>query len=423
MNRDELLKLHTKYGGKIETRSRIPLENKADLTAFYTPGIAEPCREIESASGGESGGVQNDVTTRRDSSKRVSGKRGVICDYTIKCNSVAVVTDGSAVLGLGNIGPQAALPVMEGKCALFKRLGGIDAWPICLSVHSASEIVAAVKAISPGFGGINLEDIAAPACFEIERRLQEELDIPVVHDDQHATAVVVLAGLLNALRVVGKELAGAASGGGSVAGSGHNELISGNLRVVISGAGAAGIAIADLLLFAGVRDLILTDRIGILSKDRSDLNPEKIAIMKRTNSRDISGNLADAMKNADVFIGVSAPKLATVEMVRSMNSQAIVFALANPDPEILPTEALAAGASVVASGRSDFPNQLNNVLVFPGLFRGALDYGVTRFSNEIFLRAARALASLVEMPTAEKIIPDVFDERVVPAVAGAVTNG
>lgn len=405
VNRDFILQLHRKYGGKIRTESNVPLTSKADLTAFYTPGIAEPCREIETAAG--EGGSEH------GRNERGAHERGVICDYTMKCNSVAVVTDGSAVLGLGNIGPRAALPVMEGKCALFKRLGGIDAWPICLNVHSVDEIVAAAKAISPGFGGINLEDIAAPACFEIERRLQQELDIPVVHDDQHATAVVVLAGLLNALKVVGKSLNDA---GGDSLDAGDAD----NLRVVISGAGAAGIAIADLLLFAGVRDLVLCDRNGILSTARHDLNPEKMAITQRTNPRNVSGSLTDAMKDADVFIGVSAPKLVSAEMVQSMNSGAIVFALANPDPEILPSDALSAGAAVVASGRSDFPNQLNNVLVFPGLFRGALDSGVTRFSNEIFLRAAQALASLVEAPTVEKIIPDVFDERVVPAVAKSV---
>ncbi|MEK7544957.1 MAG: NADP-dependent malic enzyme [Patescibacteria group bacterium] len=377
MEIQELLKLHASSRGKIRTENKVSIDSKADLSAYYTPGIAAPCREI-------------------------SADPAKVYEYTMKGNSVAVVTDGSAVLGLGNIGPLAGMPVMEGKCALFRRLAGVDAWPICLSVHSVEEIVAAVKAIAPGFGGINLEDIAAPACFEIERRLQAELDIPVVHDDQHATAVVVLAGLVNALKVVGKSLE--------------------SVRIAISGAGAAGIAIADLLLFAGVKDIVLVDRTGIVSKERTDLNSEKILMAERTNLSGISGSLADAMKGSDVFIGVSSAGLVTADMVRSMNERAIVFAMANPNPEIMPVDALAAGAMVAASGRSDLPNQLNNVLVFPGLFRGALDKRVRKLGNEIFLRAAYTLASLVEHPTAEKIIPDVFDERVATTIAGAVSE-
>jgi malate dehydrogenase (oxaloacetate-decarboxylating) len=381
------LELHSRYRGKLSVKSKVPLENKADLSVFYTPGVAAPCREIA-----------------KDKEKAY--------EYTSKGNLVAVVTDGSAVLGLGNIGPEAALPVMEGKCVLFQRLAGVDAWPICLDVHDVDGIVAAVKAIAPGFGGINIEDIAAPQCFEIERRLQADLAIPVVHDDQHATAVVVLAGLFNALKIVGKKIE--------------------EVRIVMSGAGAAGIAIADLLLFAGAKDIVLCDRGGAISKERGDLNDEKKLMLARTNPRGVGGSLAEAMAaggGCDVFIGVSSKGLVTREMVASMRGAGaglhggpIVFAMANPDPEIMPDEAKAGGAAVVGTGRSDLPNQLNNVLVFPGLFRGALDRRVRRVTNEMFLRAAKNLAALVAEPTAEMIIPGVFDERVVPAVAGAILH-
>ena len=366
------LELHRKYRGKLLVLSKVPLDSKEDLSVFYTPGVAEPCLEI-------------------------AKNPEAVYGYTIKGNAIAVVTDGSAVLGLGNIGPEAGMPVMEGKCGLFKRFAGIDAWPICLNVHSVEEIVATVKAISPGFGGINLEDIAAPQCFEIERRLQTELDLPVFHDDQHGTAIVVLAGLLNALKIVLKKLP--------------------DVRIVMSGAGAAGLAIADLLLFAGARDIVLCDRGGALSQSRVDLNSAKSVISERTNPRNFSGSLTDAMRGADVFIGVSSAGLVRPEMVAAMAPRAIVFALANPDPEIMPEDALVAGAYIAASGRSDLPNQLNNALIFPGIFRGALDHRVRKFTNEMFVNAARALAGLVGDPVPEKIIPDIFDERVVPTIA------
>ena len=327
---------------------------------------------------------------------------------SVKKNSVAIVSDGSAVLGLGNIGPYGALPVMEGKALIFKELGNVDAWPMVLELpkgmagtpESVEEIIKIVKAIAPGFGGINLEDIAAPACFDIEKRLVEELDIPVMHDDQHGTAIVVLAGLINATKVVKKNFK--------------------KLRVVISGAGAAGIAVAKLLLSAGISDIVLLDRVGTLYAGRPGMNVHKAEIASITNPRKVNGDLGEAMLGADVFVGVSGKGLLHLDHVKSMAPKAIVFALANPIPEILPDEAKKGGAAVVATGRSDFPNQINNALVFPGIFRGALDKGVSKITEKTKLSAARALAALVTRPTADMIIPDLLDARVVKAVAKAV---
>jgi malate dehydrogenase (oxaloacetate-decarboxylating) len=318
----------------------------------------------------------------------------------VKRNSVAVISDGSAVLGLGNIGPYGALPVMEGKALIFKELGGIDAWPIVLDTQDTEEIIKTVLAIAPGWGGINLEDFSAPRCFEIERRLVEALDIPVMHDDQHGTAIVVLAGLINSAKVVKKNFK--------------------NLRVVISGAGAAGVAITKLLLAAGIKDIIVADRVGIINEGRTDLTDVKRELAEISNPRAVSGDLMDAMIDADVIIGVSGPGIITKDHIKVMADDAIVFGLANPVPEIMPDVALAAGARIVATGRSDFPNQLNNSLVFPGVFRGALDKGITKITTETKLRAAKALAALVPKPTANKIIPDNLDKRVVPAVAKSV---
>ncbi len=319
---------------------------------------------------------------------------------SVKKNSVAIVSDGSAVLGLGNIGPYGALPVMEGKALIFKVKANVDAWPLVLDTHDPDEIVRIVKAVAPNFGGINLEDIAAPQCFEIERRLVEELDIPVMHDDQHGTAIVVLAGLINAAKVVKKDLK--------------------KLNVVVSGAGAAGTAVAKLLHAAGVKNIILIDRTGIISSDREGLNAHKAELAAFTNPRKVAGGLTEAMQGADAFIGVSGKGLLKADHVALMAPKGIIFALANPDPEILPDEAKRAGAIVVATGRSDYPNQINNSLVFPGIFRGALDKGVKKITEATKLRAARALAALVASPTAAKIIPDMLDKRVVGAVAGAV---
>ena len=319
---------------------------------------------------------------------------------SVKKNSVAIVSDGSAVLGLGNIGPYGALPVMEGKALIFKAKANVDAWPLVLDTHDPDEIVRIVKAIAPSFGGINLEDIAAPQCFEIERRLVEELDIPVMHDDQHGTAIVVLAGIINAAKVVKKDVK--------------------KLKVVVSGAGAAGTAVAKLLVAAGVKDIILLDRTGTIVAGRADLNAHKTELAVLTNPRKIAGSLIEAMQGADAFIGVSGKGLLRAEHIARMAPKGIIFALANPDPEILPDEAKRAGATVVATGRSDYPNQINNSLVFPGIFRGALDKGVKKITEATKLRAARALAALVAAPTAAKIIPDMLDKRVVGAVASAV---
>ena len=369
---DRTFLLH--LGGKIEVHSKVALRNRDELSRAYTPGVARVCMAI----------AENPDDARR---------------LTIKRNTVAVVSDGSAVLGLGNIGPAAALPVMEGKAALFKRFGGVDAWPVVLDTQDTEEIIRIVQAIAPAYGGINLEDIAAPRCFEIEARLREMLDIPVFHDDQHGTAICVLAALTNALRVVGKEMA--------------------DVRVVVSGAGAAGTAIMKLLLRQGVGDIIAYDRRGALHRGMPDLNPSWQWLAENTNNSNYSGDLPGAIRGADVFIGVSAPNLLTGDDIAGMAKDAIVFALANPDPEADPVAARE-HAEVVATGRSDFPNQINNVLAFPGLFRGAFDSGAPQITEAMKLAAARAIASLVAEPTALEIVPSVFDERVAPTVAAAV---
>jgi malate dehydrogenase (oxaloacetate-decarboxylating) len=371
----KILAAFKKTGARIGTSARVPLKKKEDLSLYYTPGVGVASRHL---------------AAHPEDARKLSVKR----------NSVAVVSDGSAVLGLGNIGPLGALPVMEGKALIFKEFAGIDAWPIVLSTQDPEEIVRTVVAIAPGFGGINLEDIKAPECFYVEERLHELLDIPVMHDDQHGTAIVVLAGLTNAAKVVKKNLK--------------------NLRVVISGAGAAGVATAKLLKAAGIDDIIMLDRQGTLYRGRTGMNDSKKALAAFTNPRRVEGALSDALTGADVFIGVSGPNLLDREHVRAMADRAIVFALSNPVPEILPNEAKAGGAAVVATGRSDFANQINNALVFPGVFRGALDKGIAKITDETKLRAARALAALVERPTANKIVPDVLDKRVVPAIAKAV---
>ena len=375
MDTKHILAEFKKQGARIETKAKVKLAKKEDFSLWYTPGV---------------GVASLHLAKHPEDARKMS----------IKKNSVAIVSDGSAVLGLGNIGPYGALPVMEGKALIFKSKADVDAWPLVLDTQDPDEIVRIVKAIAPNFGGINLEDIAAPACFEIERRLIEELDIPVMHDDQHGTAIVVLAGLINAAKVVEKDLK--------------------KLRVVVSGAGAAGTAVAKLLAAAGVKDLVLLDRTGAIYAGRADLNAHKKELAALTNPRKAKGGLADVMRDADVFIGVSGKGLLKAEHVASMAPRSIIFALANPEPEILPEEAWNAGAEVIATGRSDFPNQINNSLVFPGIFRGALDKGVKRITEAAKLRAARALAALVAKPTAEKIIPDMLDKRVVQAVAKAV---
>ena len=366
---------HKKLRGKIEVVFKVKVVKPADLSVYYSPGV----------------GAVSSFVAKFPAKAR---------DYTIRRNTVAVVSDGSAVLGLGNLGPIGALPVMEGKAMLFKSFAGVDAFPIVLSTQNVDEIVETVARIAPTFGGINLEDIAAPRCFEVEARLKERLDIPVFHDDQHGTAMVVLAGLLNALKVAKKNIA--------------------TVRTVIAGAGAAGHAIADLLLLAGARDIVVLDSKGILSKERDDMDIPKKALLAETNPRNISGGIDEALLGADVFIGVSKGNTVTRAQVASMADNAIVFALANPIPEIMPDEAKKAGALVVATGRSDFPNQLNNVLGFPGIFRGALDHGVRDITNEMLVKAALKLARLIAKPTANMIISSPFDKRVVPAVANAI---
>ncbi len=378
---------HKKYKGKLFTGLKVPLDVIDDLKVYYTPGVADPCKLI----------AEEEALAMAEGRSR---ETEALYSTTIKNNTVAVVSDGSAVLGLGNIGARAGLPVMEGKCALFKKFADVDAFPICIDSQDVEEIVRTVKLIAPVFGGINLEDISAPRCFEVERRLQQELDIPVFHDDQHGTAVVVLAGLYNALKVVGKQLD--------------------TLKIAMSGAGAAGIAIADLLMAAGAKDIILVDSKGIISEDRADMNEEKILYARKTNPRGIRGSMADAMRDADMFIGVSKAGVINGEMVKTMAPGAIVFAMANPIPEIMPGDATAAGAAVVATGRSDFPNQLNNVLVFPGIFRGALDNRVKLITIDMQIAAAKNLAALVKDPTADKIIPGVFEPGVSNEVAKAV---
>ena len=369
--------LHKQWHGKIETTSKAPVKNREDLSIAYTPGVAAPCRII-------------------------AEDPDAAYTYTLKANTVAVVSDGSAVLGLGNIGPEAAMPVMEGKCVLFKEFGNINAFPICLSTQDPDEIVAAVKAIAPTFGGINLEDISAPRCFEIEERLKKELDIPVFHDDQHGTAIVVLAGIINSLKITGKKKE--------------------DCRVVVNGAGSAGIAIAKLLLRYGFIDVTLCDRQGILRSGMEGLNWMQESMMEVTNPRGLSGSLADALKDADIFVGVSAPGIVSKEMVASMHPDAILFAMANPVPEIMPDETRAAGARIVGTGRSDFPNQVNNVIAFPGIFKGALEGRATQITEEMKLAAAEAIAGLVsdDQLSEEFILPEAFDPRVAQAVSAAV---
>ena len=376
----ESLRLHAQWQGKIEVVSRVPVDGREDLSLAYTPGVARPCLEIQ-----------------KDPDKSYT--------LTRRWNLCLVVTDGTAVLGLGDIGPEAGMPVMEGKCVLFKSFGGVDAFPLCIRSKDVDEIVNTIYLISGSFGGINLEDIAAPRCFEIEEKLKEKCDIPVFHDDQHGTAIITLAGLTNALRVVGKRRE--------------------DVRVVINGAGAAAISIARLLLSAGFADIVLCDRRGAIWEGRPEgMNPYKEDMARRTNREKRAGTLVDMLVGADVFIGVSAPKMVTGEMVRTMAKDAILFACANPTPEIFPDEAKAAGAAVVATGRSDYPNQINNVLAFPGIFRGAFDVRASEINEEMKLAAARALAELIgeDELTAEYIIPAAFDPRVGPAVAKAVAQ-
>jgi len=371
------IEAHKKYGGKVAIQSKMPLDTPDDLSIAYTPGVAQPCREI-------------------------AENREKAYDYTCKQNTVAVVSDGSAVLGLGNIGPEAALPVMEGKAVLFKKFAGVDAVPIVLATQDTEEIVQTVKMIAPGFGGINLEDISAPRCFEIEKRLKQELDIPVMHDDQHGTAVVTLAGIFNAVKVTGRSIS--------------------DLNIVINGAGAAGIAIIYLLREIGVRQIVMCDSRGIIHKERGNLTPIKQEVAELTNKNNLTGGLKDAIKGADVFIGVSVPGVLKADMVRSMNENPVIFAMANPIPEIMPAEANQAGARIIATGRSDFPNQINNVLAFPGIFRGLLDARYTKLTNKIYIAAARAIAETIREPNEDKIIPGPFEPGVAEAVANAVKN-
>ena len=380
MNYNEMaLKMHEEHKGKISVTSKVAVKTRDDLSTAYTPGVAEPCRKI------------------RDNKDEVYR-------YTAKGNLVAVVSDGTAVLGLGDIGPEAAMPVMEGKSILFKEFAGIDAFPICLDTKDTDEIVETVRRLAPTFGGINLEDISAPRCFEIERRLKEELDIPVFHDDQHGTAIVVSAGLTNAIKFVGKEFSEA--------------------KVVINGAGSAGISICKLLLELGVGDVVLVDKNGILAVGEEWMNPAQKEMAEKTNKEQLHGDLKDAMKGKDVFVGVSAPNIVTAEMVGTMAKNAIVFAMANPTPEIMPDEAKKGGARVVATGRSDFPNQINNVLVFPGIFKGALEARATDITEEMKIAAVRAIADIIkpEELTEDYIIPGAFDERVADNVAREVAK-
>lgn len=376
---EKALKMHEQWNGKLETVSKTPVKSREDLAIAYTPGVAEPCKVIAE-------------------DKEAAYK------YTMKANTVAVISDGSAVLGLGNIGPYAAMPVMEGKAVLFKEFGGINAVPICLDTQDTEEIIKTVTYLAPGFGGINLEDISAPRCFEIEERLKELLDIPVFHDDQHGTAIVVLAGIINALKVVGKRKE--------------------DCRVVVNGAGSAGVAITKLLLSYGFPDIIMCDKVGIVSKDTEGLNWMQQKMTEVTNRSNKTGTLADALKGADIFVGVSAPNIVTPEMVASMNRDSILFAMANPVPEIMPDAAKAAGARVVGTGRSDFPNQVNNVVAFPGIFKGALEGRATQITEEMKLAAAQAIAGLVpdEELNEDNIMPEAFNPRVAELVAEAVKS-
>lgn len=376
---EKALMLHEQWNGKLETISKTPVKSREDLSLAYTPGVAEPCKVIA-----------------KDPEAAYK--------YTMKANTVAVVSDGSAVLGLGNIGPYAAMPVMEGKAVLFKEFGGVNAVPICLDTQDTEEIIKAVTYLAPGFGGINLEDISAPRCFEIEERLKEILDIPVFHDDQHGTAIVVLAGIINALKVVGKRKE--------------------DCRVVVNGAGSAGVAITKLLLTYGFPDIIMCDKVGIVSKKTEGLNWMQQKMTEVTNLKNETGSLADALKGADIFVGVSAPGIVTPEMVSSMNPDAILFAMANPVPEIMPDLAKAAGAKVVGTGRSDFPNQVNNVVAFPGIFKGALEGRASQITEEMKLAAAQAIASLVpdDQLNENNIMPEAFDPKVAEVVSQAVKS-
>lgn len=373
----EALRLHAKWNGKLETVPKMKIENRDDLSIAYTPGVAAPCLEIEK-----------------------DKKNSYV--YTGRAHTVAVISDGSAVLGLGNIGPEAGMPVMEGKCVLFKALGNVDAVPLCLNTQDTDELVQIISSLEPSFGGINLEDIAAPRCFEVEKRLQEKMNIPVFHDDQHGTAIVVLAGIINALKVVGKQKE--------------------DCKVVVNGAGSAGIAIAKMLLSYGFKDLTLCDRQGILCSGDPSLNWMQEKMTQITNLSHKTGTLADAMKGADIFVGVSAPGIISQDMVRSMAKDSILFTMANPDPEILPHLAKEAGAKVVGTGRSDFPNQVNNVLVFPGIFKGALEGHSTHITSEMKLAAAHAIAGLVpaEELSDTNILPHAFDPQIADVVSAAV---
>jgi malate dehydrogenase (oxaloacetate-decarboxylating) len=376
---EQALALHREWNGKLETVSKTPVNSREALSLAYTPGVAEPCKVI-------------------------AKDKEAAYQYTMKANTVAVVSDGSAVLGLGNIGPHAAMPVMEGKAVLFKEFGGVNAVPICLDTQDTEEIIKAVTWLAPAYGGINLEDISAPRCFEIEERLKEILDIPVFHDDQHGTAIVVLAGIINALKVVGKQKE--------------------NCRVVVNGAGSAGVAITKLLLTYGFTNVILCDKVGIVSTSTEGLNWMQEKMAEITNPDHMTGTLADALKGADIFVGVSAPNIVTPEMVRSMASDSILFAMANPTPEIMPDVAKAAGARVVGTGRSDFPNQINNVVAFPGIFKGALEGRATQITEEMKLAAAAAIAGLVpdEALSEDNIMPEAFDPKVAELVAQAVRS-
>ncbi len=376
---EKALMMHEKWNGKLETVSKTPVKTREDLAIAYTPGVAEPCKVI--------------AKDKEEAYK-----------YTMKANTVAVVSDGSAVLGLGNIGPYAAMPVMEGKAVLFKEFGGVNAVPICLDTQDTEEIIKAVTWMAPGFGGINLEDISAPRCFEIEERLKATLDIPVFHDDQHGTAIVVLAGIINALKVVGKKKE--------------------DCKVVVNGAGSAGVAITKLLLTYGFPNIVMCDKVGIVSKNTAGLNWMQQKMTEVTNLANETGTLADALKGADIFVGVSAPNIVTPEMVASMNHDSILFAMANPVPEIMPDVAKAAGARVVGTGRSDFPNQVNNVVAFPGIFKGALEGRATQITEEMKLAAAEAIAGLVppEELSEDNIMPEAFNPKVAELVAEAVKS-
>ncbi len=376
---EKALEMHEKWNGKLETVSKSPVKTREDLAIAYTPGVAEPC---------------NVIAKDKDAAYK----------YTMKANTIAVVSDGSAVLGLGNIGPHAAMPVMEGKAVLFKEFGGVNAVPICLDTQDTEEIIKAVTWLAPGFGGINLEDISAPRCFEIEERLKATLDIPVFHDDQHGTAIVVLAAIINSLKIIGKQKE--------------------NCKIVINGAGSAGVAIAKLLLTYGFPHIVMCSRAGILSKSTQGLNWMQQKMTELTNPDNLTGTLADAMKGADIFIGVSAPNTVTRQMAASMNKDAVILAMANPVPEIMPDDAKAAGARIVGTGRSDFPNQVNNVVAFPGIFKGALEGRATQITEEMKLAAAEAIASLVPDSelNEENIMPEAFNPRVADLVAQAVKS-